>query len=180
MSATFKPIGKPFPELGKPHKPPAVETSRSQQVSYRIRGVISYERIKAAVDAAIASLTSEKRNRIPATATLPERMVALALVLLGYDFSVQASELGGRIRLGGGVVDFLVYQGASVVVIRVQGDYWHSGADIKQKDAVQWARLHRLRYRVADLWEQAIYQAWVDGGAGGLKRFVEKGVSEAV
>ena len=103
-------------------------------------------------------------------------MVAWALIKLGFMFQAQQSELGGRLQLGGGVVDFKVFVGAGIVIVRVEGDYWHSLPERILKDAVQYDRLHRLGYRVADLWEGDIYRAWVDGR---LTRFVEDAITAA-
>jgi G:T-mismatch repair DNA endonuclease (very short patch repair protein) len=155
-----------FPGLPKlasrPRKAFGGKISRPRGLRMRTPRTLNYQRIKEEVEAAIAKLSTDDQWRIPAAGTLPERMVALALVQLGYLFESQSSELGGRMRLGGGVVDFKVYVAATVIVIRVQGDYWHSLPSRIHKDAVQWTRLHALGYRVADLWEHDIYQAWID------------------
>ncbi len=169
LGHAFKPLG------GKPRKAPAPTPARSRQVKFKPARP-NYENIKRDVMQAIAQLPADKQAQIPLTGTLPEIMVALALVWLGWLFRCQSSELGGRLQVGGAVVDVIVYLGASQVVIRVQGDYWHSQPDRKLKDAAQWNRLHYLRFRVFDAWEHDIYQAWVEGR---LKTFVEQGVQQA-
>jgi hypothetical protein len=172
----------PFPALGKPlgRALPKLRAggklTRPRGVHYGTPRSLNYARIKAEFLVAVEQLGARERAQIPATGTLPEQMVAYALVKLGLPFVSQWSELGGRLWLGGSVVDFEVALGGSVVVVRVMGDYWHSLPDRKLKDAVQYDRLHRAGYRVADLWERAIYQAWVDGR---LLRFVEQAVLEA-
>lgn len=171
MSLTmFRPFSsrlrkQPFPKIGKPG---GVNTS--------IRKSFNYARIEEDILAEIAKLSREKQAQIPVAGTLPERMIALALVWLGYYFQWQRSEDGGRLRLGGAVVDFLVYVGAKPTIIRVQGDYWHSLPQRKLQDAVQWERLHAKGYRIFDAWEHDIYDAWLTGR---LKRFVEEGVLNA-
>lgn len=52
-----------------------------------------------------------------------EWAIQWALMQLGEDFLYQASFDGGRQQLGGTVVDFLLH--ARLLVIRVQGTYWH-------------------------------------------------------
>ena len=165
-----------FPKLGGGRLGSRAPTSvRARGVRLRLPRSLDYMRIKGQVEEAIARLGADKRRQIPAEGTLPERMVALALVWLGLPFRGQIAELGGKLFLGGGVVDFLVYVGRRVV-LRTMGDYWHSLPARKYKDLVQWDRLHQLGYAVADLWEKEIYQAWVDGR---LKAVVEQAVFSA-
>lgn len=168
--AMFKPLGTrlrklPLPKVGKPK---GVNTS--------IRKSFNYARIEEEVLAEIAKLPRDAQAQIPIAGTLPERMIALALVRLGYYFQWQRSEDGGRLRLGGAVVDFLVYIGIKPTIIRVQGDYWHSLPERKLQDEVQWQRLHLKGYRIFDAWESAIFDAWLNGR---LTRFVDEGVLNA-
>lgn len=178
MIGTKTPGRASFPALGGKTRTRKPESSRSRAVRYTVPRSLNYARIKKEVLAAIAALGENDRARIPMAGTLPEQMVALALVWLRLFFSVQMNEDGGRLRMGGSVVDFLVMGagGKKGLVIRVQGDYWHSLPDRKLTDAVQWDRLHAMGYRVADLWESDIYRAWVDGR---LKQFVADGVAGA-
>jgi hypothetical protein len=111
-----KPLGhKPNKEKGSKPVPQRREPARRP----------NYKAIKEQFLAALQNLKSLDRRRIP-DGTLPEQMVAWALVKDHYLFQSQQREGGGPLRLGGGVVDFLVQMGTSVVVIRVQGDFWHS------------------------------------------------------
>ena len=171
-------IGKPLPTLGghlaRPTKP---EPHTPGDLRYSARRSLDYARIKREVYAAIEKLPREKQALIPAAGTLPEVMTCLALVWLHYTFQVQINEDGGRIRLGGAVVDVKLWLGAHVVILRVQGSYFHSLPDRRVKDAVQLARLRAQGYRVVDLWENALYQAWVDGR---LAQFVESEIKKAI
>jgi hypothetical protein len=165
---------RPFRELGSAarRRPSPGDIRRPRGVKTTIRRSLDYQKIKEQVEEAILRLPLEKRWRIPA-GTLPERMVALALCYLDVYFQAQRSEDGGRLRLGGAVVDFLVFIGSLPVVVRVQGDYWHSLPSRKLKDRVQWDRLHMRGYRVADIWEHELYQQWSEGRLPQLIRFVE-------
>jgi len=166
-----RPIGRAFKELGRTPRKPPPGPRPPREAKLGIAKSLNYARIKIEVMAAVARLDREQQSRIPLAGTLPEIMAALALTWLGYPFQAQRSEDGGRLRLGGAVVDLLVWLGASQVVVRVQGDYLHSLPARKLKDTVQWARLHAKGYRVADIWESDIYRAWVDNR---LKQFVDQ------
>lgn len=112
--------------------------------------------------------TAPKENKLEKAAlqgvpgTLPERIVWKWLEDNGYRYITQGAEFGGRLILGGAVVDFLVYDLAGrVTCLRVMGDYWH-GPEFpgrKARDDEQFARLTARGYLVVDLWESDIYQA---------------------
>jgi len=175
------PAASPWPKLGRPlgarlRSKTATRQTRPRGVKFRVARQPNYQRIKAEVAVAIEQLPASERNFIPADSTLPELIVALALLRLRLLFQAQNPELGGRLELGGGVVDFKVFVGAGIVIVRVQGDYWHSLPERVLKDALQYDRLHRLGYRVADLWEGDLYQAWVDGR---VTRLVEDAINAA-
>jgi len=148
-----RPIGKKLKKL-KPPKPVPKQRAPAKRPNYK--------RILEQFTAALANLKAADRRQIP-EGTLPEMMVAWALVKNKLQFQSQQREGGGQLRLGGGVVDFLVQMGSSVVVVRVNGDYWHSLPERKRKDELQ-AQLLRLRkYRLVDLWEHDIYVTWTEG-----------------
>jgi len=168
---------RPLPSFRKPRRPVGLgEIRKPKQVKMGLPKTLNYTRIKAEVMAAIARLPRTQSVQIPPSGTLPEQMVALALCWLKLPFQAQRSEDGGRLRLGGAVVDLVVFLGSKPVVIRVQGDYWHSLPERKLKDAVQLERLRAKGYRVADMWESDIYQAWTDGR---LKTYVNDGIQGA-
>lgn len=170
MLRPFKPLGHALRRLPQPD-------SKPKSVVTRIRKTLDYARIKREVMGQIAQLSAEKQAQIPMMGTLPEIMIGLALVQLAFFFRWQRSESGGRLRVGGAVVDYTVYLGAGKpTIIRVQGDYWHSLPERKMKDEAQADRLRLKGYRLWDAWEHAIYQAWLDGR---LKTFVEQGVMNA-
>ena len=94
--------------------------------------------------------------------TLPERIVWKWLDEQGYRYITQGSEFGGRLVMGGAVVDFLVYDMSGLTVaLRVQGDYWHGPTfpGRQARDDEQFARLTARGYLVVDLWESDIYEA---------------------
>lgn len=168
---------RPLPAFRKPRRPVGLgDIRKPKQVKMGLPKTLNYTRIKAEVMAAIARLPRTLSVQIPPSGTLPEQMVALALCWLKLPFQCQRSENGGRLRLGGAVIDVVVFLGSKPVIIRVQGDYWHSLPDRKLKDAMQLERLRAKGYRVWDAFEGEIYQAWVDGR---LKNFVSDGIQGA-
>lgn len=176
MAQTWGKLGRPLPQWSKkPRRASRPQTGGTRGVRFQAPRP-RYDLIKIAVLEAIAQLPTNDQRRIPFAATLPEMIVALVLIWLRLPFVTQISEQGGRMFLGGSVVDFLVQLGGRVVVVRVQGDYWHSLPDRKQKDIMQWDRLHFKGYLVADLWEGELYRAWVEGR---IKQFVRDGVYNA-
>jgi len=162
---TWTTPGKNLPQWGKRAagftKP---QPARSKKVRFKATAV-NYQRIKEEVLAAIERLPTAKRRLIPMQGTLPELIAAYALVQIGFLFQAQINTDGGRMRLGGGVVDFKIWLGSRVVIARVMGDYWHSLPSRKLKDAIQFDRLHKYHYRVADMWEHDLYAAWVNGSS---------------
>ena len=104
----------------------------------------------------------EKRALQGVVGSLPERIVWKWLEQAGHVYEAQRTELGGRMVAGGAVVDFFVYDLAgTVVVLRVQGDYWHGVQNPKRqaRDDEQAGRLRAQGYAVVDLWESDIYEA---------------------
>lgn len=169
MARPFKAIWGKAPSYGEPpRKPRSVKTSLPKTPSY--------QKIKEQVERAIEQLPERQRVLIPPMGTLPERMVGLALSWLNYQFQAQRPEDGGRLRIGGSVVDYLVYIGASRIVLRVQGDYWHSLPGRKHKDIVQAERLRMRGYRVSDVWESECYIKWAEGS---FKDFIDNAVQTA-
>lgn len=173
----WRQMGRPLHQLGqglaRPTKP---VFGKPRQLKMRTPRSLNYTKIKQQVLEVIATLSEEKRRLIPVSGTLPEQMAALGLVMAGIPFQTQIQTDGGRLRLGGAVVDFQVFLGAKTVILRVQGDYWHSLPDRKLKDVIQFDRLHKYRYLVADVHEGEMYQAWVDGR---LQAYIEQAVMSA-
>ena len=118
-----------------------------------------------------------KQERLEAKAaeppgTLPERLVKAWLEKQSLPWQSQQSEMGGRLRVGGAIVDFIIYVGTPPgVVLRVQGDYWHSMEPRRSRDRTQRERLIAKGYRVVDLWEGDIYNAVLGGY---LARYMRK------
>ncbi len=94
---------------------------------------------------------------------MPNEVVASDLELLVYNwltqkritFEFQSQMIGGYIRsLGDAIVDFLLTD--LNILLRVQGEYWHT--DIKEvaRDRIQKAALESMGYIVVDLWESDI------------------------
>ena len=158
---TWASLGKPLGELGRRRAASKPKQPRSRLVKFKYRSA-SYEVIKQEVLAAIAQLSAVERAQIPPNGTLPEIMAALGMLWAKIPFQAQISYSGGRMALGGAVVDYKVQYGG-VVIVRVMGDYWHSLSGRKMKDITQWNRLHGYGYKVADVWESDLYRVWREG-----------------
>ena len=84
-----------------------------------------------------------------------ERIVYIYLVEHSIEFTFQSQLIGGfGSQLGDAKVDCVIPD--RNIVIRVQGEYWHTGVDIEAKDALQKERLSSLGYIVIDIWTQDI------------------------
>ncbi len=96
--------------------------------------------------------------------TLPEQIVFGYLLKAGFvyehDYSFQTSALGGRREAGGQVADFILYAFDPPRVIRVQGDYWHSGSVREAKDLISGLALRAHGFVVFDLFEHDIYNEY--------------------
>jgi G:T-mismatch repair DNA endonuclease (very short patch repair protein) len=99
-----------------------------------------------------------RRGGTKGSTTLPELLVELALSRRNADYRAQ-------VDMGMARPDFVVILSRGVLVIRVQGDYWHSceGAaakDARQKDMLETTTIFGLPVlAVADIWESDIYQS---------------------
>lgn len=72
----------------------------------------------------------------------------------GIEWSYQIAELGGHTRaLGSAVVDFVVYQGATIIGIRIQTEYFHRFTTSNKQvyDALQRAQLEANGLNVVDV-----------------------------
>jgi hypothetical protein len=179
MVARAKPLGKPLkqmPAFGTHSRKPPQPTTTRAKVDVRAKVSPSYAKIKEQVLGAVSNLPAGDKQKISFAWTLPEIIVGYSLVKLGWQFDAQASESGGRLYLGGSVVDFKIFLGIGFICCRVQGDWWHSQPDRIMKDAVQWTRLHALGYRVVDLWEGDLYKAWAENR---IPKMVEDAVLNA-
>lgn len=74
-------------------------------------------------------------------------------------FEYQSSELGTWTRaLGSAVVDFIVFQGATLIAIRIQTERFHlfASSRIQANDALQRASLERNGLRVIDVYDDEL------------------------
>lgn len=81
----------------------------------------------------------------------PEKKVANWLLNRKVPFDVQEPMLGGRTELGGLVVDFVITD--RMIIIRVQGTYWHRTLEANARDELGRENLVQLGYAVVDVWE---------------------------
>lgn len=92
--------------------------------------------------------------------TLPESITHMLLTFRKEQFNFQHSQGGGRTRYGGFVIDF--WLPVYAVIIRTQGDYWHSLAgsrerEIQARTVLQNAIIDgRPVSAVVDVWENAL------------------------
>jgi hypothetical protein len=99
-----------------------------------------------------------RRGGAQGSTTLPELLAELALKKLNADYRAQ-------VDVGMARPDFIVIYPHGVLVIRVQGDYWHSREGAAAKDARQKDMLERMTIygkpvlAVADVWESDIYRS---------------------
>ena len=99
-----------------------------------------------------------RASKIP-HATLPERIVhkKLAQLLGGEDkFVFQRTEGGGRLFIGGFVLDFLILDTLPPLVIEVLGDFWHQAVR-RFADEERALTVISLGYAYAEIWEHDIY-----------------------
>jgi len=87
-------------------------------------------------------------------ATLPELIVSKELDRLSIGYIFQQSFLGGRTQAGGAIADFVI---ASLsLILRVQGEYWHSSPSVRAKDTLQKIALISQGWNVIDIMESDI------------------------
>lgn len=92
----------------------------------------------------------------PATVkSKPERMLFGWLVRHNISFDYQTNVAGGRAVPGGAVLDFVIYEKATPIAIRVQS-YWHLGAENVLGDDIQLNMLQQMGFVVEDVWEWQI------------------------
>lgn len=86
------------------------------------------------------------------TASDLERMVYDYLNRKSIPFSFQSQLIGGfGNETGDTKVDFTLPD--RNILLRVQGEYWHTGTELEAKDILQKERLTALGYTVVDLWQ---------------------------
>lgn len=96
--------------------------------------------------------------------TVPELVVYDWLEQKKIPFAYQGEFGGGRSIHGGAVPDFVVNVGGRGLVLRVQGEYWHTlpgqeDRDLAQKLLMMGQYVEGLRvYAVVDVWENDLYQ----------------------
>lgn len=163
----------PLPKLGQRARRPLAPQFRYAPLGVRLyrRRTPDYQAVKEKVLKIVGGMRKIDRDQLPpgtilgsavGQGTLPEIVFAIACIWARIPFQYQQSELGGRVRLGGGVVDFIITIGARPTIVRIQGQYFHSLPGAAGKDAVQWARLHQQGYLVVDIWEAEIYMAFLE------------------
>lgn len=89
-----------------------------------------------------------------------EMKVAKELERRGVQYQFQVSILGGRRLAGGKILDFVVNT-YPLVIIRVQGGWWHEGGAAKNKDALEMMTLKAMYSGaiVIDVYEEHIKDA---------------------
>jgi hypothetical protein len=83
-------------------------------------------------------------------ASLPAKHLAKELMRRGYEIQAEVPMAGGTSTAGGMVVDIQIP--AMKLVIRVQGEYWHTRAGIQSRDDAEALYLKGKGLRVVDVW----------------------------
>ncbi len=110
-------IGKPAWNKNIPHKPETIEKIRIKRMS----------------------------QVLPRKDTKPERMMQLALTLLGIKFEKHKAILGQP--------DIFIEPN---ICIFVDGDYWHNRSEVIKRDIFVNHELNKLGYQVIRIWEKDI------------------------
>lgn len=87
-------------------------------------------------------------------ASEPEKKVYYTLVKLGESFDFQSQMLGYHGEKGSTRADFVLPQHR--LILRVQGEYWHSFPETKARDQLQKIALTTQGWTVIDLMESDI------------------------
>lgn len=96
--------------------------------------------------------------------TIPELITLDYLEQQQIPYTYQAWIYGGRSRQGGVIPDFVLAPGGRGMAWLVQGDYWHTRAEVAESDVSDKLRLlgtmfHGVQIeQVIELWEQRIYK----------------------
>lgn len=96
--------------------------------------------------------------------TVPELVAVDWMTRHGHWFVYQAPLLGGRQGKGGAVADIVTQSGGKGIVIRIQGDYWHSLRPQRERDQASKITLIGATYAslkvsyVVDAWEGRLYR----------------------
>uniref|UniRef100_A0A6M3K6A0 DUF559 domain-containing protein n=1 Tax=viral metagenome TaxID=1070528 RepID=A0A6M3K6A0_9ZZZZ len=72
------------------------------------------------------------------------------LVKRSIEFTFQSSMMGGRYELGGAIADFRLDE--LYIILRVQGDYFHTQINKQATDSVQRELLESQGWTVVDIW----------------------------
>lgn len=131
---------------------------------------VSPERVANLVDSQLALWTSalgdeslaKKLMKMKATkypdATLPELVALEWLERKRIKHTFQQWLLGGRAIRGGQVVDIVIDNGGSIVIVEVQGNYWHNRPGARQRDEAQ--RFALIGLSVFGKRVSAVVEAW--------------------
>lgn len=87
--------------------------------------------------------------------SMPERLLYGWLIKHHISFAYQTNVAGGRAVPGGAVLDFVIYEKAAPMVIRLQS-YWHKGAENVYADDIQLNMLQQMGFVVVDIYDYEI------------------------
>lgn len=150
----IKPIR--FTELKNPERIELKKSVRLGRVHpIRFETPIIHRRGPRHDDYSVDALEGRAVSKEEVTGTLPERITYKELQTRRIPFDFQSSFFGGRLELGGMVADFVLLD--RPLIIRIQGEYWHSPLPTQRRDAVQRGVLESMGFQVEDLWDYEIY-----------------------
>lgn len=108
-------------------------------------------------DEKLAKRVLKDKTKYPDYSTL-ELVIRDWLASRNVAFQGQVWVLGGRKLAGGQVLDFVIDQGSSVLVLEAQGNYWHTLDGKVQSDAAQ--RLALLGITIWGKKVRAVVEVW--------------------
>lgn len=90
--------------------------------------------------------------------TLPERILYKELQKRKIPFEFQSSVDGGKQRLGGSIIDFVLTDRR--MMIEVKGTYWHTQVHTAAEDKARTVRLLQT-YQLVELWDWEVYSPFL-------------------
>lgn len=146
-------------ELPEMPEPPSGALDLEDELVKEIMGRIS----GGSSDYKMAKRVAHMKRTMYPDGTIPELITADFLDQREIPYTFQAWIYGGRSRQGGVVPDFVLeYLGKGMAWL-IQGEYWHSKADVSASDEIDKVRLvgtwfHNVYIEaVIEIWEDAIY-----------------------
>jgi len=162
----LKPLAKPkalkrLPGLGRREKLPPLPNLGGEPSTVTLTDDALQRLTNQLGDEALAKRVLKLQEKWP-QGTVPEMIVMDFLERRRVKYEYQVWLLGGRVLKGGQVVDFVVDLGIGVMIVEVEGNYWHTRPGKAQLDEGQKMALLGLMVwgkkvrGVVEVWESRI------------------------